>query len=101
MLHPLPLCVFSLHAFYPSLLNLQLAGQYNVKIVRLFVCGLSSYYPLSSYCFFLFLEDFFAPSPINAPDAALRRAEIPPRRKREGAPCCRSACLSSGWAGHR
>ena len=26
MLHPLPLCVYSLHAFYPSLLNLQLAG---------------------------------------------------------------------------
>ena len=31
----------------------------------------------------------------TAPDAALRRAEIPSRRKREGAPCCRIACLSS------
>ena len=50
MLHPLPLCVFSLHAFYPSLLNLQLAGQY--KMVRLFICGLSSFNPLlASFCF--------------------------------------------------
>ena len=46
---PSPVC-FSLHAFYPSLLNLQLAGQY--KMVRLFICGLSSFNPLlASFCF--------------------------------------------------
>ena len=61
-----------------------------------FVCGLSSLSRLIIHFFFRLLEDFFTPSPINAPDAALRRAEIPLRRKSERAPCCRSACLSSG-----
>ena len=100
MLHPLPLYVFSLHAFYPSLLNLQLAGQYNVKNVLCLSVPFRPNNPLSSFASFCFSKTSSLPvqSTLPMPRSAeprSRRAAKERERRAVEAPASHQAGLDT------